>query len=134
MKALLDTSICVHVIRQRSRAVLDRFASFEPGDLAISSITAAELYFGVEKSPHRDQDAQALAVFLAGLAIHNFNEDAAVAFGKIRYFLQKGGTPIGAADLFIAAHAVSLGVPIITDNVREFARVPGLTVLNWVER
>lgn len=104
---------------------------FQPGEIGISAITAAELRFGVEKSQQQTQNLQALELFLLPLAIIEFDEGAATVYGRLRTQLEAAGTPIGSLDTLIAAHALHLGVPLVTNNVREFERVAGLAVENW---
>jgi tRNA(fMet)-specific endonuclease VapC len=128
---LLDTNICIYIINRRPMAVFERFADLRVGEIGISSITGAELDFGVAKSGSaRNRDA--LAKFLAPLEILPFDEAAMRAYGPIRAGLERGGNPIGALDLLIAAHAQSLDVSLVTNNVREFSRVPGLRLENWI--
>jgi tRNA(fMet)-specific endonuclease VapC len=100
-------------------------------DVCISVITKAELLFGVEMSPRRAHDEAALGAFLAYVEVLDFPDQAALDYAKIRADLQKKGTMIGANDLFIAAHARSLGLTLVTNNTREFRRVPHLTTENW---
>lgn len=131
MKLLLDTNICIYIIKQRPPAVLRRFLEHQVGDIGISSITLSELRFGVAKSVQREKNAEALDEFVIPLEVVPYDEAAADACGDIRAALEKAGTPIGSMDLLIAAHAVSLGIPLVTNNTREFSRVPSLTVLDW---
>ena len=131
MKYLLDTNICIYVIKERSKRVLDRFLEKPPGALGVSSVTLAELSYGVEKSAHKARNRSALDYFLAPLELAAFDFPAAKEYGAIRAVLEKGGTPIGAYDLMIAAQARALGVTLVTNNEREFRRVPGLVVENW---
>jgi Predicted nucleic acid-binding protein, contains PIN domain len=131
MKLLLDTNICIYIIKQRPPTVLRRFLEHHVGDIGISSITLSELRFGVAKSAQREKNAEALDEFVIPLEVVPYDEVAAEAYGDIRAALEKGGTPIGAMDLLIAAHAVSLGIPLVTNNTREFSRVPSLTVFDW---
>jgi tRNA(fMet)-specific endonuclease VapC len=131
MKVLLDTNACIYVIRQKPAAVLARVTAMDVGDIGVSSITVAELHFGVAKSRHVAQNQAALEQFLAPLEILDFDAAAAAAYGRIRATLEAAGTPIGALDTLIAAHAVSLGVTLVTNNVREFVRVPDLKVEDW---
>jgi tRNA(fMet)-specific endonuclease VapC len=112
--------------------VLSRFEEYEAGEIGVSAITAAELYFGVSKSRHPAQNQQALGQFLLPLEISEFSLEFAVAYGDIQARLERQGTPIGPLDTLIAAHAVSLGVTLVTNNTREFARVPDLTLEDWV--
>jgi tRNA(fMet)-specific endonuclease VapC len=128
---LLDTNICIYIINQRPQAVFDRFVGLRMGDVAISSITGAELMFGIEKSGSmRNRDA--LEKFLAPLEILPFDEAAMRAYGGLRASLARHGTPIGALDPLIGAHALSLGLTLVSNNLREFERVPGLRLENWV--
>lgn len=131
MKVLLDTNICIYLIRERPPEVLRRFEDHAVGDIGLSSVTAAELYFGARKSQRPDQNVQALEQFLLPLEIAGFGHAAAAAYGGIRASLEQRGAPIGSLDTLIAAHAVSLDVTLVTNNVREFERVPGIRLDNW---
>ncbi len=131
MKLMLDTNICIYIIKQQPAAVLKHFLEYQIGDICISSITLAELRFGVAKSTHRDKNANALDEFIVPLEIATFDDAAALAYGDIRATLESAGTPIGSMDMLIAAHAVSLGVTLVTNNTREFVRVAGLTIVDW---
>lgn len=133
MKYLLDTNICIYVIRQKPPQVLQRFYAHHPGDIGISVITVAELQHGVYKSSQPAQSAKALAQFLLPLTEIDFTPEAAQVYGEIRAHLEKHGMSIGPLDLFIAAHALQLNLTVITNNVGEFSRVPGLRVENWAE-
>ncbi len=133
MKLLLDTNICIYVIKRRPAAVRVRFEEHEVGDVGLSSVTLSELSYGVAKSRAEDRNREALERFLAPLEIVDYGPAAAAAYGTIRAQLERRGEPIGAMDLMIAAHAMSLGVTLVTNNLREFERVEGLTVENWVE-
>jgi tRNA(fMet)-specific endonuclease VapC len=132
MKFLLDTNICIYIIKQKPLEVLHKFNTYQVGDIGISSITVAELEFGVQKSQYPAKNQQALAQFLLPLEIVNFDNAAATIYGNIRAILEKQGTPIGSLDSLIAAHALSLQVTLITNNVREFSRLPNLKLENWV--
>ena len=131
MNLLLDTNICIYLIKQRPPSVLKRFDTYAAGTIGISSITVAELEFGVQKSQYPSQNQQALDQFLLPLVILDFDHEAARAYGKLRAWLETRGRVIGALDMLIAAHALSKGLSVATNNVREFSRVPGLKVLNW---
>lgn len=133
MKVLLDTNICIYIIKQQPANVLKHFLEFQVGDIGISAITLAELRYGVAKSTHREKNAHALDEFIIPLEIVPFDERAAGVYGTIRASLEKAGTPIGAMDMLIAAHAVSLGLPLVTNNTREFTRIPDLTLLDWTK-
>lgn len=132
MKFMLDTNICIYVIKHRPASVLTRFQECTPQDMCISSITLAELEYGVSKSSQPEKNKLALMMFLSGIAVLPFDDAAAIEYGSIRTALEKKGTPIGSNDLLIAAHAKSLGLPIITNNTHEFVRVDGLQVGNWI--
>ncbi len=131
MKLLLDTNMCIYIIKQQPVTVLDRFLEYQVGDIGISSITLAELRYGVAKSTHREKNAKALDEFVIPLEVVSYDESAAHVYGDIRATLEKAGTPIGSMDMLIAAHAVSLGIPLVTNNTREFLRVPSLNIVDW---
>ena len=133
MSHLLDTNICIYVIKRKPPVVLQRLARHALDEIAISSITVAELHFGVQKSQYPERNRRALEQFLLPLDVVAFDYAAAAIYGQIRATLERQGTPIGALDLLIAAHALSLGYTLVTNNEREFARVPGLKVENWAE-
>jgi tRNA(fMet)-specific endonuclease VapC len=132
MKYLLDTNICIALIRQKPQALLRRLTLHEPGDVGISSITLAELFHGVEKSAQPKQNLSALEQFLLPLVLCDFDQNAALAYGKIRAELEHKGQLIGSMDMLIAAHAVSLDAIIVTNNVQEFQHIKGLVVEDWV--
>ena len=131
MKVMLDTNICIYIIKQQPPAVIERFLSHQVGDVGVSTITVAELAYGVGKSRHHAKNRLALEQFLAPLDVATFDQDAALAYGGLRAHLERKGSPIGSMDLLIAAHALSLGVRLATNNLREFRRVPGLRAENW---
>ncbi len=132
MKYLLDTNICIHIIRRKPQALVDRLRGISIRDIGVSAITVAELQFGVHKSRQPAQNQEALAQFLLPLMIMDFNYEAALEYGQIRAFLESAGTLIGALDLLIAAQARSVGAVLITNNTREFSRVPELVVEDWI--
>lgn len=129
---LLDTNICIYIIKKKPKVVFDTFKTCEPGSIAISAVTLAELQYGISKSSKPEKNQHALDLFLLPLDILDFNGRAAIDYGKIRSDLEKRGTPIGSLDLLIAAHARSLGVTLVTNNVKEFIRVKKLKVENWI--
>ena len=131
LRRLLDTNVCIHIIRRRPQAVLRRFEEYGIGEVGVSSVTVAELRYGAEKSARPEQNLEALGRFLLPLEILAFGGKAAASYGRIRAVLENAGTPIGPLDTLIAAHAVSLGVTLVTNNIREFERVPGLEVEDW---
>jgi tRNA(fMet)-specific endonuclease VapC len=132
MKFLLDTNICIYLIKRKPLKVLQKFNAYQVGDIGVSSITIAELEFGVQKSQFPSKNQTALTQFLLPLQIADFDHAAAVIYGNIRATLAKQGTPIGSLDTLIAAHALSLKVTLITNNLKEFSRVPNLKLDNWV--
>lgn len=127
---LLDTNICIYIINRRPPQVFEHFAGKAFGQVAISSISGAELHFGVAKSGS-ERNRLALEKFLAPLAVLAFDEAAMRSYGALRSELESAGRPIGALDTLIAAHALSLGATLVTHNLREFERVPGLNVETW---
>lgn len=130
MRYLLDTDICIYVINERPPHVLQAFLRHESEGLGISAITAAELHYGVARTGS-SRNLKALYKFLAPLEIAPFDLAAAEVFGQVRAWLTAQGTPIGPSDTQIAAHAQALGVTLVTNNTREFVRVPGLRLENW---
>ena len=132
MTHLLDTNICIHIINERPEIVLQKFKTFEPGAIGISSITIAELKYGAYKSQRQEKNLMALQQFSLALDILEFDELAADKYGAIRADLERKGTPIGAMDMLIAAHALSRDLIVVTNNVKEFSRVEGLKIENWV--
>ena len=132
MKVMLDTNICIALIRQKSADVLQHFNSFRVGEVCISAVTLAELRSGAAKSQATQKNHTALDDFILALEIVPFNEAVTLAYGNLRATLEKKGTPIGALDTMIAAHALQLNVILATNNTREFKRVKGLTVVDWL--
>jgi tRNA(fMet)-specific endonuclease VapC len=128
---LLDTNICIHIINARPAAVLERFRQYRMGEIGVSSVVAAELAYGVVKSGS-SRNRLALEMFLAPLIILPFDEAVIWAYGELRAELERRGTPIGSLDTMIAAHAIRQQAPLVTNNTRQFARVPGLRLENWV--
>lgn len=133
MKYMLDTNICIFVIKQKPEEVIKRFLSHKPEELCISSITYAELMHGVEKSRAVDKNRLAIALLLSAINILDFDTEAAEEYGKVRAVLEKKGTPIGPMDMLIAAHAKSKDLVLVTNNTREFRRVEGLTIEDWAD-
>jgi len=133
MKYILDTNICIYIIKKKPSSVFQNFRRLKPGSVVISSITLAELEFGVKNSSRPDQNSLALRQFLVPLDIVDFDSEAAIEYGSVRANLEKAGNPIGALDNLIAAHAKSLDCILVTNNEREFTRVSGLKVENWVK-
>jgi tRNA(fMet)-specific endonuclease VapC len=131
IRHLLDTSICIEMIRRRSRAVLERLRKCPIGSVGISSITLAEMQYGASKSSDPARNQIALAEMCAPLAILTFDGLAAQIYGDVRSALERKGTPIGALDTLIAAHALAIDATLVTNNKCEFSRVAGLRVENW---
>jgi tRNA(fMet)-specific endonuclease VapC len=131
MRYMLDTNICIYAIKHRPPEVLAALRAHEGSGLGVSSITVGELEFGVAKSGS-SRNAQALEQFLEPLSVADFDRLAAAHYGRLRAALEAGGTPIGPLDLQIAAHALALDLTLVTNNLREFGRVPGLRLENWV--
>ena len=133
MKILLDTNICIHIINRGASDVVERFKAYKPGDIGVTVITAAELYSGVSKSSQLERNRSALIRFLASLEMIPFTTEAAEHYGKIKARLRSLGTMIGALDCLIAAQAIALKVPLVTNNTSEFKRVPDLMLENLAE-
>ena len=132
MRYMLDTNICIYVIKHKPETVFQKLQNTNPEDVCISSVTYAELVHGVEKSAAVEKNRLALSMLLANMEILDFDVDAADCYGKIRAVLEKKGIPIGPLDMMIAAHAQSLGYTVVTNNVKEFSRVSALRIENWV--
>lgn len=133
MSYMLDTNICIYAIKNKPEQVLKRIKDNIENDLCISTITLAELELGVEKSAMPEKNTAALMQLLSILTVLPFTDLAAVEYGKICAYLQRNGTPIGTMDMLIAAHAKSENAVIVTNNVKEFKRVPDLKIENWAE-
>jgi tRNA(fMet)-specific endonuclease VapC len=131
LEYMLDTNTCICVIKNRPAALRERFDQLAEA-LCISVITLGELLYGVEKSARRTENLQAVEQFTARLEVVPFSPRAAAHFGRIRAELAKLGTLCGAYDMLIGAHARSEGLMLVTNNVREFQRIPGLLAVNWV--
>ena len=133
MRYMLDTNICIYVIKHKPEKVFKKLQTIHPEDVCISSVTYAELAHGVEKSAAVEKNKLALSMLLANMEILDFDVDAADCYGKIRAGLEKKGTPIGPLDMMIAGHAQSLGYTVVTNNVKEFSRVAALKIEDWAE-
>lgn len=131
MKYFLDTNICIYLIKKSPAKVFNKILKLKPGSLCLSSIVLAELQFGVYNSQQIEKNQQALEQFLAPLEILDFPQEACKFYGKVRAHLRKTGKIIGMMDLLIAAHALYLDYPLVTNNKAEFSRVPGLKIENW---
>jgi len=131
-KYMLDTNICIYIIKQKPEKVIERFRQAVVSDIGISSIVLSELEYGVMKSAKPEQNKIALTQFVAPLEIYVYDDVAAEHYGRIRAHLERQGTPIGSLDMLIAAHALSIDTVLITNNESEFKRVSNLKTENWV--
>jgi tRNA(fMet)-specific endonuclease VapC len=132
VKVLLDTDTCIHIIRRRDPELVQRIKRYTPGDIGISSITLAELSFGVAMSNQPDKNSAALNEFTMPLDIAHFDDRAAWVYGRVRAVLEQSGAAIGALDMLIGAQALSLGVALVTHNTREFSRISALRLVDWI--
>jgi tRNA(fMet)-specific endonuclease VapC len=128
---MLDTNICIYVIKNYPPKLRERFERLT-GNLCISSITLAELHYGAEKSARRYENLQGIEQFIAKLEVLAFSATAAAHFGQIRAAIQRIGEPAGLFDMLIGAHARAEGVSLVTNNAREFSRLPGVQCENWL--
>ncbi|PWI57250.1 VapC toxin family PIN domain ribonuclease [Sulfoacidibacillus thermotolerans] len=131
MLYMLDTNICIYLIKRRSDELVNRMRVFRTGEIGVSVVTVAELQYGVSKSQNKERNQAALEAFLLPLDIADFSFSITVMYGDIRAQMERQGQPIGPLDTMIAAHALSLDVPLVTNNTREFGRVRGLRVEDW---
>jgi tRNA(fMet)-specific endonuclease VapC len=134
MKYMLDTNMCIYIIKQHPPSVLKKFTTLKLGEVGLSSITFSELMYGVQKSQYQEKNQAALEDFILPLEIIPFSIEAATHYGHIRAYLAKQGTPIGPLDTLIAAHAQSLHSILVTNNKKEFSRIPKLKIEDWVHR
>ena len=132
MRYLLDTNICIYLIKNKPETVALKLKEVDITDISISSVTTAELYFGVNKSSKKEQNQSALNTFLLPFEILSFDEKDSFIYGTIRAELERTGFPIGAMDLLIASQAISRELTLVTNNTYEFQRVKGLRIENWV--
>jgi tRNA(fMet)-specific endonuclease VapC len=128
---MLDTDISSYIMNRASASAIRQLEAAAVGDVCISSIARSELAYGVEVSPRRGKDQNALDILLRHIDVLDYPSDAALHYAEIRAFLKARGTIIGANDLLIAAHARCLSLTLVTNNTREFGRVPGLKIENW---
>ena len=131
MRYLIDTNICIYLMNRRPLKVIRKIKQFDVGDLIISSITLAELQYGVSNSQRKVENQRRLIEFVAPFQILAFDQKAAKTYGDVRYELQKKAQMIGSLDVLIAAHALSQGLTLVTNNYREFKKVKNLRVENW---
>jgi tRNA(fMet)-specific endonuclease VapC len=128
---MLDTNICIYLINNKPPQVREILEQHNSMKTALSSVVVFELQYGIEKSLAKAKNEVALEIFLSDFEIEPFSKTAASRAAKIRATLEKAGTPIGAYDYFIAAHALELGATLVTNNIKEFKRVKGLKLENW---
>lgn len=133
MRFMLDTNVCVDLIRTRNERILRRMKRHDVDELCVSSVMLSELEYGAAKSGNPGKNRLALAEFMTPLAVVPYDDTVAPVYGRVRAALEKAGTPIGPLDTMIAAHALSLGLTVVTDNEKEFCRVAGLKVQNWAK-
>ena len=132
LRYLLDTNICIYIAKQRPPSVAQRFAQLAVGSVGMSLITLGELRYGAEKSSQRAHALDTLERLQALIPVIALNEAVGETYGAVRAHLERAGTPIGNNDLWIAAHALALKVTLVSNNTREFERVPRLKLDNWV--
>lgn len=131
MRYMLDTNICIYAIKNDPKSVLNNLEKHNPSDICISSITYAELMYGVEKSANKDKNRLALMLLLSNIEIMEFDQKASESYGTIRAFLESKGTVIRPYDMLIAGHALSLNCTLVTNNTKEFKRIKSLSIENW---
>jgi tRNA(fMet)-specific endonuclease VapC len=129
---LLDSNICIYIINSRSANVVNRIKEFTPPEIKLSSISIAELEYGVSKSTDREKNRQALLHFASAFDIIEFNDNDAEIYGLIRAELEKRGQIVGPYDMQIAAQAITRNLILVTNNIKEFIRIPNLKIENWV--
>ena len=132
MKYMLDTNVCIYIIKRKPGHLLKRVVKEDIGDVGISAITLSELEYGVEKSSQKERNKLALAEFIAPFTVLPYDDRVAPTYGKIRVFLEREGILIGPLDMLIGAHALSIPIILVTNNDKEFKRIPGLKVENWL--
>lgn len=133
MKFVLDTNICIYIIKKKPEQVIKKLSKIDPSIIAISAATWSELIYGAEKSANRDRNLEALHDFIIPFEILPWTSKEAEIAGEIRAALAKLGSPIGPFDIQIAAHAISLDLILVSNNEKEFKRVKGLKLENWVK-
>jgi len=133
IKYMLDTNICIYIIKQKPENVIERFRQAQVSEIGVSSTTLSELEYGVMKSAKSEQNKLALVQFIAPIEISAYDDVAAQHYGKISAHLERQGTPIGSLDMLIAAHTLSQNSVLITNNESEFKRVSNLKIENWAK-
>jgi len=133
VRYMLDTNVCLYIIREKPIRVLKKLRTFDLTDIVISVITHSELEYGVSKSNRQKDNLEALTKFLSPLEIVPYDDKAAADYGQIRNYLEKKGAIVGAMDMLIGAHARSIPATLVTNNLKEFKKIPGLRVENWAK-
>ena len=128
---MLDTGICIYIIKQRPEKVFDKFRECKIGQICISIITYAELQYGAQNSSKPRENLAVLNKFLGPIDIIEYNADAAIEYGRVRKYLKDNGMPIGGNDMFLASHVIAHDCIMVTNNVRHFSKVPNLELDNW---
>ena len=131
VRYLLDTNICIYIAKRRPPEVAARFERLSPGQVGMSMVTYGELLFGAEKSQHPEQATERLQGFVELVPVLALPDESPLHYARIRAELERAGTPIGANDLWIAAHALAANLILVSNNLREFGRVPSLQAENW---
>ncbi len=132
IKIMLDTNICIYILKQQPASVIDYFEHYQIGELAVSAIAYGELIYGAYKSARKIENLAKIEILMNTLKILSVDEDVVHHYGVIRQAMEVKGVVIGANDFWIAAHALSMQVPLATNNTKEFIKVPGLELVNWV--
>ena len=132
MNYLLDTNICIYLMKGGYPKIEKRLTMCRSDEVVLSSIVASELMYGAENSQNREKNLRQLSAFLSGFTILPYGAGSLEPYGKIRAHLRRKGQPIGAADTFIAAQAVAHNLILVTNNEKEFNRVPNLRIENWL--
>ena len=133
MIRLLDTNTCIYFLNRRSEKIIRRFKQLSPSQIRLPSITVAELYYGAEKSKSKSKNRQRVKQFASTFDIIPFDEKACIAYVKVRCKLEKAGTPVGPMDLLIASIGLAHNFVVVTNNEKEFKRISGLKVENWLQ-
>lgn len=133
MRFLLDTNICIYIAKKKPANVLRRFEGLKPDQVCMSTITYGELLYGAHKSEHPKKTLKILEELASFIPVIAISIETDLHYGRIRSCLEKQGLPIGNNDLWIAAHALDLNVVLVTNNVKEFSRIPDLKLENWAE-
>jgi tRNA(fMet)-specific endonuclease VapC len=132
VKYMLDTNICIYVITNRSLEVVKKFRQMDKDEISVSVIVASELAYGVAKSRLHEKNKETLELFLSSLSVEPMTDSVMWHYASLRHQLERAGTVIGENDQWIAAHALASNSVLVTNNMREFERVAGLTLENWV--